>query len=102
MIGAGGFQRDVECEQVERLITQHLRPFFPSPFTMQPATAGAPANQKWAGSSRVPAAAAAVASVMAAPLAESRPLSSLRSDTATHSLQRKVDDECVLLITDWA
>lgn len=60
--------REVECVQVERLITRHLRPFSTSPFTMQPATSGVLANQKWAGSS---GATAATVPVMAAHLAGS-------------------------------
>lgn len=56
---------EVECEQVERLITQHLGPFFHSPFIMQPIMSVALANQKWAGSSRV-----AVAPVMVALIRE--------------------------------
>lgn len=75
---------------------------------MQPATSVALANQKWTGSSAVAAAAAAVAPVMAAHLAGSarpavclfwlfgRPRSSPCSFTATHSLQKKVEDKCVL------
>lgn len=99
---------EVECEQVERLITQHLRPFFTPPFTMPPATSVALANQKWTGCSGVAAmVAAAVAPVMAAHLAGSaspavcllglfgRPLSSPCSFT-THSLRKKVEDNFVL------
>lgn len=109
--GGGGCQRlccvrEVECVQVERLITQHLKPFFTSPFTTQPVTFGVPANQKWAGSSE--AMVEAAAPVMAAHLAGStcpavclfwlfgRPLPSPCSFTATHSSQKKVEDKCVL------
>lgn len=68
----GGCQRlCCECEQVERLITQHLRPFFPSPFMMQPAMSVALTNQKWAGISGVLApAAASLVPVMATHLAK--------------------------------
>lgn len=100
--------REVECEQVEGLITQHLRPFFTPPFTMQPATSVVLANQKRSRSSGVAAMAAAVAPVMAAHLAGSacpavclswlfgRPLASPCSFTETQSLQKKVEDECDL------
>lgn len=105
--------REVEYEQVEWLITQHLRPFFP-PTIHDVASHVCGARQSkvdwklWSGVM----VAAAVVLVMAAHLAGSAncclPVWVVWqavvpcSFTTTHSLRKKVEDNFVLKKTDWA